>query len=856
MLPRCSNVAVCRASAVTRLSWLIGPGCALVLFSGLTRADSSASHDFQIAPQALASALVEFSKQADVQVLGATESIQTLRTAGVVGHLTEEQALQRLLQGTELDFRWTGHRTLTIGPHVAPAPAASSDAAYDDGSIRSAQANSIQDTSQAASISQESPPQASGGLSSNRSEAANPNLTEIIVTAQKRNERLQDVPVPVTVLSADALLNNNQLRLQDYFSSIPGLSLTSTGHGDATLSIRGLTTGGYTNPTVGVTVDDVPIQSTTILGNRTGAPDFDPSDLAQIELLRGPQGTLYGANSIGGLLKYVTADPSVDALSGRVQVDGDHIQNGEGEGYGVRGSVNLPISDTVAVRASAFVRHDPGYIDDPAHHLEGVNALDVEGARLASIWHISPDWSLKLSALWQKTSAEGGSEVTLGTGDLNQVALPGTGGFDHQLSAYSASVSGNVSGLHIAAITGYSIDKFDGNTDLSRIFGSPTNQPNYNKTAKFSEELRLSGTITPKVDWLVGGFYTYENTPTRDLYQSLDPTTYAVTGLLIDDSYPTTYAEFAGFADLTVHFTDQFDIQIGGRESKNRQTYEETLSGEFYPVTTINPTEHTSDNSFTYLVTPRYRISSTLMTYARIASGYRPGGPNNSCTLYPIPCRYEPDKTRNFELGVKGEALDKELSFDASIYYVDWKDIQLQAFAYYPNGAIASTYLTNGGTAKSQGIELSAELRPMQGLSLSGWISLNDAKLTQNLPPTSTAAGLDGDRLPYASRFSGNLAAQQNFKITDFLTAFVSGSVNYLGDRKDVFVPASIERATLPGYAQINARSGIQYNAWTVSLFANNLADRRGSVNTDPLVYNSITYIQPRTLGISLVKIF
>jgi iron complex outermembrane receptor protein len=145
-------------------------------------------------------------------------------------------------------------------------------------------------------------------------------LEEIVVTAQKREERLQDVPIPTTAIAGQTLVDSNQLRIQDYYTSAPGLNLTNNGEGQSVISIRGLTTGAGANPTVGIVVDDAPFGSTRSMAG-SFAPDIDPGDLARVEVLRGPQGTLYGASSLGGLVKFVTVDPSPDALSGRVQAD-------------------------------------------------------------------------------------------------------------------------------------------------------------------------------------------------------------------------------------------------------------------------------------------------------------------------------------------------------------------------------------------------------------------------------------------------------------------------------------------------------------------------------------------------------
>src|SRR5262249_40330211 len=157
----------------------------------------------------------------------------------------------------------------------------------------------------------------------------------------------------------------------DYYTSVPGLNLTTGGAADTVISIRGLTTSGTTvvNPTVGIIVDDAPFGPTNAIGHASGVPEIDPGDLARIEVLRGPQGTLYGASSMGGLVKFVTIDPSTERLSGRIQTELNYVQNSGEMSYGVHGAVNVPLTDTLAVRASGFVRGNPGYIDNPILHL-------------------------------------------------------------------------------------------------------------------------------------------------------------------------------------------------------------------------------------------------------------------------------------------------------------------------------------------------------------------------------------------------------------------------------------------------------------------------------------------------------
>jgi iron complex outermembrane receptor protein len=323
------------------------------------------------------------------------------------------------------------------------------------------------------------------------------------------------------------------------------------------------------------------------------------------------------------------------------------------------------------------------------------------------------------------------------------------------------------------------------------------------------------------------------------------------TRLAYNDS-PATYQEYAGFANLTIHATDRFDVQIGGRESRNEQTQDGvTISGS--GVLTVAQRLETQDSSFTYLVTPRLKLSPDLMLYARLASGYRAGGPN---TVLPgIARQFDPDETRNYEIGIKGDFLARTFSIDASLYRIDWQDLQLNL--RQPINGIAFSYRGNGSEARSQGAELSMEWRPMPGMTLASWVSWNDAELTEDLPATSTVRGLAGDRLPYSSRFSGNLSLDQEIAVGSSAVAFFGASVSYVGNRKGAFL-GTTQRDEYAAYARTDVHAGMTYDNWTADVFVNNVTDKRGVVwgglsATPP---NTFYYIQPRTIGLSLTRTF
>jgi len=817
--------------------------------------------ELNIPRQALDSALSEFSRTTGLQIARMSDQGPKVGEVGPLrGQFEPRAALEALLQGTHLKFEFVTERMVRIYA-VSSAPASSvTSGAYNtgdasSGSFRTAQENSGSGA-QAAAVG-------SGAPSPQAVPKDGVQLEEIVVSAQKRDERLQDVPVPVTAVSANALISSNQLRIQDYSSRVPGLNVVTNEYGAPQIAIRGITTGGFTNPTVGIVIDDVPYGASSVLAYGQEVPYVDPSDLARVEVLRGPQGTLYGAGSIGGLVKYVTIDPSTDKVSGEIQAGTSGVMNGAEAGYNFRGSVNVPITNTVAVRASAFTRRDPGYIDNVLTGERGVNRGDADGARLSGLWQPSESLSVKLSALVQRTRTYGSSDVDVepGLGVLQQSNVRGVGGYDRTVQAYSATLSTKIGLADLKSVSGYSRSSSYDSLDYSPSFGALTQKQfgvegapilDHLNTSKFTEEVRLSMPLGPQVDWLLGAFYDHESSRGIEDILAAVPLTGAIVGSWVNINFPSTFEEIAGFTDFTFHITDRFDIQLGGRESHNHQTYMQTFLGPYTALLGksspyLDAEVGTGDSSFTYLVTPEYKLSTNLMIYARLASGYRPGGPN-----FGLKPHYGPDTTKNYEIGFKGAVLDRVLSFDASLYYIQWNDIQVE---FYDPGS-ASDFFVNEGKAKSQGAELSVQAAPLTGLTIGTWLAFNDAVLTQNFPTTSATYGQSGDRLPYGSRFSANFSVDQEIPFGS-VTGFAGAAVSYVGEREGNFT-AIPQRQVFPGYAKVDARAGAKYNLWEVDAFVNNVTDRRGTLSggLGTFVPVAFDYIQPRMYGVSVTRRF
>ena len=727
---------------------------------------------------------------------------------------------------------------------------------------------------------------AEGGSSSSSPNA----LQEVVVTAQKREEKLLDVPIPVTAVDTSSLTVNNQVKLTDFYSEVPGLSIAPSTMSSQTISIRGLTTGavgsGPPNPSpiVAVTVDGVPYGGAG--GGDQLVPDFDPGDLQRVEVLRGPQGTLYGASSVGGLVNFVTVDPSLTGVSGRLEAGGDGVQNGNEIGYNFRGSVNVPLSSDLAVRASVFTREDPGYIDDPVLGLKGVNEDRASGGHLSALWQPSETFSLKLSALYQKVTGHNTNDETPNPpsffnvgqlGNLQQfyIRAVNTYGYDRTAQAYSLKLDWKIGVADLVALTGYNRYTVDDSFDLSlalhsfseQYFGTPGDQIiNTIGLDRLTQEIRLSAPLGQQFDGLLGVFYSHEDDYWKWRYLASNP----LTGVQLGDwgtynPYNATivYDEYSVFGDLTYHITDRFDVQMGGRESWLKNTVDTAtatglLSTVIYgaPTSPFNfPAATLNENEFTYLLTPRFKLTPDSMVYARLASGYRPGGVNIG--ILHVPEEFKADTSKDYEIGAKAEFLDHTLSVDGSLYYIDWKNIQLPLI-YPVNG---STYVGNAAGAKSQGVELSIQSKPVSGLTLGAWVTWIDAVLTQTVPGAGVAGeiyGFDGDRLPNTPRFSGNVSLDYNFPLVNDIRGFAGGALSYVGDRLDAFSSAGPQRTDLPGYAKLDLHAGTTWDTWTANVYVNNVADKRGLISGgigNQLPY-SFYYIQPRTVGLSVSTTF
>ncbi|MHB8812183.1 MAG: TonB-dependent receptor [Steroidobacteraceae bacterium] len=702
-------------------------------------------------------------------------------------------------------------------------------------------------------------------------------LEEVIVTAEKRRQPLLEAPVSVTVVPGATLERRHEVKLSDYLAQIPGISVQDNGFGQVDFSIRGIGSSPFLAPTVGVEVDGVPIGSSNAAGDAALKPDIDPNDMANIQVLYGPQGTLYGDDAMGGLVEFTTVKPDLERFSGRVEADTSTVSGG-GVGSAQRVMVNLPIVDgTLGLRITGFLRHDPGFIDDVESGQQNVNDGSAKGGRVDMLWQIASNASLRLNALAQDGNANGDAEEILNSGyqsvngDLKGVGRAGFNGFQSKYRLYTGTLDIDLGWAHLLSLSGYNTTDYEANLDLTNVFGPIFGTPPFvvfplaqnDRTNKFSQEIRLTSPSQQPLEWIGGLYYTREQTTFAQTLTAFDTSTGGpfsgfptpvLSAPLVNP--PTAFHDYAGYLTLTYHFTPKFDLEAGGRYTS------ETTDVPYSSATGLiagapTPASSEKDHATTFLASGRYHVSDNEMAYVRVASGFRPGGSNG--VLPGVAPTYGPDKTTNYELGYKASYLDRRLELETALFYIDWTNIQLLALNQYSEG-----FTVNGNKAKSQGAQFSGQYLIAYGFSAQLSLTYTDAAMTQAGPSSSGAVA--GAALPYANRWSGSFSLEKRFPITPRWRGSAQVIYDYFGDRYGPFnsvVPPAPQQPQvfIPDYSTVDLLAGISDGRYSVNLFLRNLTDTRGITSLQAEGGGGsgdlqATIITPRTLGISLTANF
>ena len=381
------------------------------------------------------------------------------------------------------------------------------------------------------------------------------------------------------------------------------------------------------------------------------------------------------------------------------------------------------------------------------------------------------------------------------------------------------------------------------------------------RVKRFTQEVRLQSPENDSFEWLVGGYYSNEKGLIDQAFDAVVPNTLtSVTGLpLLGVAKSTsTYREFAGFANATLHLGDRFDLTFGGRYSENKQTAGQASDGALAGGPRTLPTTRSNEDVFTYSVAPKFKLSDYVSIYGRVAKGFRPGGPNVLAPGAPANLRsYASDTLVSYEVGVKAETPDRTFSIDAAVYHIDWKDIQV--FGVINNFGLNF----NGGGAESDGFEFTATMRPTTGLAFSVNGAYTDARLKDDTP--AQVGGLAGDPLPFTPKYSIGANADYEWALGENSTAFVGASLRSLSKQTATynlaFRTANGRQRSLPAYEVVDLRAGVDFGKFSLEAYVKNLTDSDGKTSFEapgnvPLGAAGTGVIRPRTLGLTLTAGF
>jgi iron complex outermembrane recepter protein len=720
-------------------------------------------------------------------------------------------------------------------------------------------------------------------------------LDEIIVTASKRDEKLHDVAMSVTALGGDQLALRQETGFLDWAAQVPGLSLQTSDPAFSRLILRGQNVGSV-GATIATTVDDIPFfMSGAQADGAFFSANVDTYDLQRIEVLRGPQGTLYGAAAEGGIVKYVTNLPNLNKFEGAVSVGGESVDGGS-VGGNIKGFVNLPFWDNkAALRVSAVQQRLPGWVDNPQIGQSDVNKGDSYSLRASLLVQPTSDFTARLSVFEQHLKTHGNNSVEVVGAAAKPAAAPANqfdrvGGFvnnnafpleeDNSLKYGALNLAYDFHWATLMSATSYGrfnlhfVDNFT-NANLapgftygnfiSGFYGKPAlmrgDQVEF--VHKFNQELRLTSDPGNTLfghgfDWQVGGFFTHESTTLTQPFEALDASNLSniLTPVLGGAIIPGDYKETAYFADITYHFNTAFDLELGGRGTDVKQNSQVNLQCciLYGPTDTHYPALFSSQTSTTWSVAPRWHINEDTLAYVRVATGFRPGGPNFPTPTLPNPPTFKSDSTKNYEIGIRTDLFDRAFSIDMAVFYIDWKDIQILSIVQTPAGPVGIN--GNSGSAKSKGVEWNFSWRPVSGLTVGLLGSYTDAYLTAD------AAGLgahSGDKLPFVPDVSATLNVDYKWPAFGSYSAFVGGSETYTGSRYTAFSPSVTvvePHVKLPVYSTLQLHLGVDNGRYNAELYGNNLTNARGITDYansgGANQTGTASFIQPRTIGIEV----
>lgn len=809
-----------------RVSLALALAMTIVSIATADPAEASIRRQTNIPAQNLGTALKSFATERGLAMIYRAELVQEVNTAGAVGDLSVDEALRALLSGTQLAYKLLDEKTVTIIPMAPPMSATSWK------TIRMAQAETSAASAPAAA--------------SEKSDAV---LSEVVVTAQRREERLQDVPISISVMSGEELDRSTVRSVTEALSRVPGVVIDEGFQSGGTqVTVRGVTAASgfsFGSSPIGYYLDAVPFS----LIKTAVAPDPAVFDLDRVEVLRGPQGTLYGAGGAGGVVRVLTKDAQLDRFALKARTDFSVTQDG-GENSRADMAINVPlIEGKMAVRAVLGYQSLSGWIDRPAR--DDANDGRLRNARVKLNAQPTDQLSIGLSAWVSRTDFGAMSTSADGKTNPNDDVEPTSNDFE----TYAMKIGYDFPAFSLTSLTSYLEYNNDGYLDFTRSFGVPGRVLRTNPRAKtFAQEVNFASTTEGPWRWTAGGIYRDTQDRTVQSYN---------TGFVYPvDSTLFTSESWALFGELTRSFFDgRWELTAGVRHFEDDAGMQEELRRGNVLLQDYLSTKRKFDAT-TPRVVLTWHPSRQQTFYASYSEGFRSGLDQSPAVVRAAPVipPAMPDLLKNYELGAKGTLGDGLFSYDAAVYFIDWQDVQLPINIIVEG--VGRAALVNGGSASGLGADLGFTVRPRRGLELGMAVSWNSLETDSDVFSGGFILFREGERLNHSPEYTGSVMASYDFPIGErgYSGRFAT-SANVTAERtfRSLQGPLLVVRT---GDELLVSRAGFTLESpdrWSATLFVDNLNNENGAIARQPFTAFTgegfgfedwDTRMRPRTYGV------
>lgn len=647
---------------------------------------------------------------------------------------------------------------------------------------------------------------------------------DIVVTASRREQHLIDVPMSISALKQEDLDRRGVTSMHDLSRAVPDLVVVEAGPGQNRIFMRGIANGNSLTSLVGVYLDEIPVT-----GSSLGQPDLQMIDLERVEVLRGPQGTLYGQGSAGGTLRFITAKPDTTTASGAMEFTGYDTRHGDFSEK-MTGHLNVPIvEDKLAVRVAGTLANIGGWIDQPDAGRSDINDQLMRHIRAKALWQATDDLTVEGTVVVHRNEGHG---VNVGADAHYNVYYPSGDAdarqsFRDDYTIYNGTLTYDFGGVQLLSSTSWMNTTRHNVGAAQKISGIETFLDDAIGTNSFTQEVRLSSTDGGPLHWVVGGFYTNEK-----LDRDLGVTLYYM-GLVLDSPSIThqTSETISAFGDVSYDVTPALQLGVGLRYFHDtRHESDGTLSqkGNFHSV---NPRFYAN-----------YKITDNVTIYANIAKGFRSGGFLGDEDL----STYDPETVWSYELGTKGEL--GPVNWELAGYYSQYQDYQTFVMVSAVYGGI-----TNAGDADVYGVDASLSIEPVSGLTLSASGNYTHTELTR--VDAATTTNISGDPLDFVPKYTVTGSAEYRFALTDSLPAFARIDYSQVGKSTITDRSYGLIRYPSDELSLLGARVGIAAQTWKFEVFADNLLNENGL--QDPMAAIGLdTRAKPRTIGFTIGKSF